>query len=656
MKKLSVIALETGREELMEGLMALGAVEITSQEDKLADDHWKELVALDGNQSDAAGYEAELSSVNQVLEALDRYGTEKKPLFSTRLPVKKEKFKQVLKEREEIQQKVDLILSLLHRMAEVNSAINKAEAGILSLLPWEGWDLPLENKGTIYTDVMIGVLPAGAQVDKLEQVLDEKTRGSILGHLNSDNEQHYISFIGLKEERELAEETLKLFGFTKVQFPDLTDTAAKNIEKYREKLSALQDEKAKLEEAIRAEEGEKDKLRYLYDSLVIARDRADIRNRLLVTGKTFYIEGWVPAIAAESLEKLLGEKGCYYQLEDPEKGEKTPVLLLNGKFSLPFESITRLYALPSSGGLDATPFFSLSFAVFFGLMFSDTAYGIILTLATYLVLKKFRLEGMTYRMIKMFFYCGIATIFWGVMFGGFFGDIITVVAKTFFHKDVVIPAIWFNPMEEPMTLLLFSFALGLVHIYIGMGLKAYLDIKDGRPFDAFCDIGLWYLLLTGGVIWLAGAMGGIGGPGLSAIGKWMTIVGAVGIILTGGRQKKGIGKIIGGFGSLYGVTGYLSDVLSYSRLLALGLATSVIASVVNTMGSLSGGGIKGMIIMVIVGIIGHSYNMAINALGSFVHSCRLEYVEFFGKFYIGGGEAFEPFAQNTKYIEIREDH
>ena len=167
--------------------------------------------------------------------------------------------------------------------------------------------------------------------------------------------------------------------------------------------------------------------------------------------------------------------------------------------------------------------------------------------------------------------------------------------------------------------------------------------------DALFDIGLWYLLLIGLVLF---GVGGSVAVGLATVGKWMSIVGAVGILVTGGRNKKGFGKITGGLGSLYGITSYLSDVLSYSRLLALGLATGVVAKVVNTLGSLAGNGIGGLIVFIIVFLIGNVFNIAINALGAFVHSCRLQYVEFFGKFYTGGGRPFEPFAGKTKFVKI----
>ena len=203
-----------------------------------------------------------------------------------------------------------------------------------------------------------------------------------------------------------------------------------------------------------------------------------------------------------------------------------------------------------------------------------------------------------------------------------------------------------------MKLLIFSLILGGIHIFVGMGVQAYMYIRDGHALDAVLDIGLWYLLLIGLVLF------GIGGnlnDTAVTIGKYMAIVGAVGILLTGGRKKKGLGKITGGLGSLYGITSYLSDVLSYSRLLALGLATGVVAQVINTLGALAGGGVVGSIVLILVFLFGTVFNLAINALGAFVHSCRLQYVEFFGKFYTGGGREFHPFGRKTKYIKILEE-
>jgi len=178
-------------------------------------------------------------------------------------------------------------------------------------------------------------------------------------------------------------------------------------------------------------------------------------------------------------------------------------------------------------------------------------------------------------------------------------------------------------------------------------MKAYMLIRDGHPLDALFDVGFWYMFIIGLILLLLGNMIGLG-----TVGKYLSIIAAVGLVLTQGRSKKGIvSKLISGVLSLYGITGYLSDVLSYSRLLALGLASGVISSVLSILGSMGGDGIVGIILFIVVMIFGHVFNFAINALGSFVHAARLQYVEFFGKFYEGGGEAFNPLMKKNKIYQ-----
>ena len=652
MEKLTVIGLSEDRESLMEELMRLGVVQITSQETKLTDDEWKSMVSMDGNEEAAAKWDAQIARVAQALETIRRYSTSKKPLISTRLAVRQRDFDKVMEREAEIRKKADFITKLSNELTEIKNNKNKVQSTKLSLVPWAAFPLPLEFSGTRSVQAALGVMPAAQDLARFREKLEELAPTTCLEAVGSDNEQHYLFLLYYKGEEEQASEVLRDFGFSRTAFPGVEGTAAENMAACEAQLEELLEKEARLEKAVRAEEHYGPDLEFLHDALIMKRDRARIRSRLLVTKSAFYLEGWVPRMAVDRVEMLLRVKECWYEATVPKKGEETPVLLLNGGFNGPFESITKLYALPASGGIDPTPFFSFFYAIFFGMMLSDAAYGLIIAAATFIIKRKFRLEGMMKQMMTMFFYCGLSTIFWGVMFGGYFGDVITVVAATFFGKDVVVPPLWFNPLEDPMTLLIFSFILGGIQVMVGMALNGYMSIRDGRPLDALFDIGFWYLLLIGLVLFGLGKMVGVVGPAATTVGMWMAIAGAVGILLTGGREKKGIGRLIGGLGSLYGITSYLSDVLSYSRLLALGLATGVISSVMNTLGSLLGGGIGGAILMIVVFVVGHTYNIAINSLGSFVHSCRLQYVEFFGKFYESGGEAFQPFAENTKYIQI----
>ncbi len=306
--------------------------------------------------------------------------------------------------------------------------------------------------------------------------------------------------------------------------------------------------------------------------------------------------------------------------------------------------------MPSSSNIDPTALMAPFYAIFFGLMLADVGYGLIMAVLCFLLLKKFSLEGTMQKMMKLFFYCGLSTAFWGVMFGSWFGDAIPAAAKLIFNSDFTISPVWINPMEQPMTLLVFSFIFGVIHLFTGMAIQAYMLVRDGDTKAAVFDIGFWYGFIIGIALWL---FGNTIIPGSAGIGKWMTIIFAIGLILTQGRSKDNIvGKLISGVLSLYNITSYLSDILSYSRLLALGLATGVVSSVVSILGSMGGRNIFGILLFIVVLLIGHVFNFAINALGAFVHAARLQYVEFFGKFYEGGGESFNPLAKKTKYNKI----
>ena len=298
-------------------------------------------------------------------------------------------------------------------------------------------------------------------------------------------------------------------------------------------------------------------------------------------------------------------------------------------------------------------------------MLSDAAYGAIVSIACGVLILKFprMSEGMK-KSIQLFFWCGLSTLFWGIMFGGYFGEVINVVSRTFFGHEVGIKALWFVPLNNPMKLLIYSMVFGLIHLFTGLGIKGYMCIRDKKYVDFLCDVVLWYVFLFGLILLLipTDIFASIAQvqitfpPVVNAIAKWASILGAVGIVLMSGRANKNFGlRIALGAYDLYNVTGWLSDVLSYSRLLALGLATGVIAQVVNQMGSMGGKSVFGVILFVIVFIIGHVFNIAINLLGAYVHTNRLQYVEFFGKFYEGGGSAFHPFRENTNYADVKEE-
>lgn len=649
MQKVAVIGLEEQKESIMTKLMDFGACELVDQKNKLANEEWSNLVTADDSYTRATELDAKLSRAEAVLNFLEKYDSSREPLFKTRRFMKAETFKKI--DKEQAERDIENVLALEERIRETNEKMNKLDQDEILITPWLGYATPLEMIKTPKAIIHEGIVPEAVNVTDLINDLEE-FGGIVVKLINSDKDFNYIAFICLISQEEEIMALLKQKGFSEVYFKGLKGTAAENLKRIRGEKEALTAELREIEKEAAEKAFLRQSIENYCDVIAVEADKEKIKSKLLKTKKTFYLEGWIPARLVKKAENILESMGCCYEFAEPEEGEEVPILLDNKNFFVPFEAITEMYSLPDYRGFDPTSIFALFYAVFFGMMLSDAGYGIIMAVACLAVMKKFSLEGTTYKMIKLFFYCGISTVFWGAMFGGWFGDFVQVFARTILGKEVAIDPLWFNPLDDPMKLLIFSLALGIIHLFIGMGIKAYMQIKEGKWFDALCDEGFWYFTIVGLLAWLGGSSVS---PSLPQIGMWLTIIGAAGLLLTGGRHNKGIGKITGGLSNIYNITSYMSDILSYARLLALGLATGVIAQVVNTMGSLFGGGVFGLIMLIVIFVFGHTLNIAINALGAFIHSSRLQYVEFFGKFYEDGGEPFNPFRKKTKYIRVEQE-
>lgn len=668
MEKLAVIGLSNTKDRLIADLADLGVVEITERfipgADEIKDPDAPEALEsqaseikksqevfdkVDGDLDFVSTIEGEMSRTDTALDTLKRYSKEKEPLFATKKVINGERLKDLLNRRAEIEGYISSILRLKYRLHMTDEKINKMSSDLASLKPWIVYDVPLDISETKFTNIELGVVPSTVNLDNIKEKFSELELPSDISVVNSDRELIYLAVVMMKEGTDNVLGILKQYGFTQLPFQGFEGRVSDNIEKITKQIDEQKDVRRELEDEVAGYGKMQQDIEFLSDYLTIERDRERIKSKMRVTKRTFNFEGWVPSHLKDGVERILDRYGCHYEYREPLEGEEVPVMIENSAAVTPFEAVTQMYSMPDYKGFDPTKWFAIFYAMFFGIMLSDAGYGLVITIATFVVLKKFELEGMTKKMVKMFMYCGIATVFWGAMFGGWFGDLIPVVADVLFGKKVEIKPIWFNPIDDPTRLLIWSLGFGVVHIFLGMAINAYMLIKRGHFWDAVFDVFSWYVLIIGAIMY--GALGN-SNPMLGKIGLYMAVIGAAVLLLTGGRKNKGFGKVTGGLGALYGITGYVSDILSYSRLLALGLATGVIASVVNTMGSLGGRGIVSFIVLIVVGIVGHSFNMAINILGAFVHSSRLQYIEFFGKFYEDGGEEFDPFRNETKYIRI----
>lgn len=365
--------------------------------------------------------------------------------------------------------------------------------------------------------------------------------------------------------------------------------------------------------------------------------------KIAQTSEVFVIEGYVPQKKSEEMFNILTQRfHLAMSRREASPEENYPVLLENNKFVKPFEEVVSMFSLPKPGeDIDPTALMAPTYAFFFGLMLSDIGYGLVLAILTAFLLWKVKVESRAMRnMCYVLFMGGLMAIVWGAMFGGFFGDLINAMSQ----KKLNFAPLWFNPFDDPTKLMLFSVIFGVIHIFLGMAINMYQLIKRGNAYSAFAEVFPWYLIIGSGFLY-AGFR--------SKIFMYTALLGVFIIVfLSPNPSKNPFKRIMGGLLKLYGVTSFFSDILSYTRILALSLATSVIAMVVNMLASLVGPSLLGIIIAIPILLVGHIMNLALSGLSAYVHTTRLQYVEFFGRFYTGGGEEFKPFKGKTEYVVV----
>ncbi len=664
MQKINLCAMKKNRKRILEAVQAMGVVEVSSWQDEM-----EGFQKMDTS-AQKSQFEKTAATIEQALEILEKYAPEKKGMLASlagREFVSSQTFNKAMQDKNLYLSVANEIVQLEKIMAENHANILKMNTKIDNITPWVSMDIPMNTTGTKNTDVLIGTIEREVTQEQIYEILAANASEADVDVtvISTSRNQTCLVVICLKKDRECVEDALRTEGFARVPFLSRKDPA-KRIEVLKEKIRKLEEETREAEAKMTDLAVNRDDLRLISDYFRIRAEKYRVLGNLAQSENTFFISGYVPEKEAGKVADILENRfDAVVEICDLDEGEESPIQLENNVFSASTEGVVESFGLPKKGEIDPTFIMSFFYVFLFGLMLSDAAYGLIISLACGIVLWKYKgMEEGLKKSLRMFFFCGLSTLFWGLMFGGFFGDLVKVVANTFFHKDMELQAVWFEPLNDPMRLLLYSLLFGIIHLFTGLGIKGYMMIKDGRYLDCLYDVGFWFALLIGLLLLLIPSelFASIAGQTfifpafVNVLAKVLTIIGLVGIILMSGRRKKNPAlRIALGLYDIYGITSWLSDVLSYSRLLALGLATGVIAQVVNSMASMMGDGILGAIFFIVVFIIGHTLNLAINLLGAYVHTNRLQYVEFFGKFYEGGGRPFEPFKQNTKYIRIKED-
>ena len=630
MKKLRLAALGSQQQDLMQALQRLGCVELRPCEPP-------EGFLAPGNEGDGEQRIAALTEQQKKAEAalklLKQYAYQKSGLFPVRDQISEADFFADI--REEAQRACGSILEAAETINQLQGEIYAQRSLRESLALWEPLSLPLEMTETRRTRIRLGSVPVSRGAEELASALAEVSGETDVVPGGADRDREGVMVVYTREQEANLEPVLRSFGFERAPVGGRTGSAGENIAAAREAeenaLREMEEAKAYLQDC-----GQYRRLiRLYYDRLTLELDAVRAEGSLLKTASAFALTGWVDEPSVPALEALLGDFCCAWELSDPEESDTVPIKLKNNALTDPLNMVTEMYSLPDYRNVDPNPLIAPFFCIFFGMMFNDLGYGLVFIIASLIVQKKYKLQGGTRRMIQLVLECGVTTAVFGVITGSFFGDAIPVVAGLL-GREITIPSL-LNPLQDPMTVLILSLVLGVVQILFGMGVKAYILIRDGKPLDALFDVGSWWLLFAGI------AVGALGGP------WWIAIAGVAALVLTQGRAKPTIpGKIVGGIASLYDITSYFSDILSYSRLMALMLAGGIVASIVNVLGSLFGS----VILFIPIFVIGHVFNIGINVIGTYVHAARLQYLEFFGKFYQDGGRPFRPLERKTKYFEI----
>ena len=638
MKKLRICGVSEEQTQLIRQLQLLGSVEIGAPCALTDTQGVQVFCAGDGKSADALlRTSARLTS---ALETLKHYETKKGGLFAAR----PEKTIGELFSDEAYAAALDTAQAVLDaqdarsRLAAEKSRLTAVRE---SFVPWQQLPLPLETLGTQHTRILLGTVPAQTDLEALRARVFEAADEVQLEQISADQQSLYLLVFVHKCAAEAVGAALREAGFALTTFDGVQGTAAENIRRTDEAIAACEQQDAEKLAELTALAAQKPALQLAFDRCTQEISKAQAADRLVHSEKTFCLGGWVPCEDVGKLEALLSGFCCVWELTDPapEEYPDVPVKLKNNKLTWPLNMVTEMYSLPAYDGVDPNPLMAPFFILFYGIMMADMGYGLLMILASIIITKKSRPKGTSGQMFGLMFSCGISTFLMGALTGGFFGDFLPQLVGII-DPDTTFKALpsLFTPLDDTITILIGAMALGFVQIVTGMAISFVEKIKKGQIMDAIWEELTWWIVFAGIACMALG------------VTNIVLYVGLAMVVVGSGWSAKGFGKVTAIFGSVYNhVTGYFGDILSYSRLMTLMLAGSVIASVFNTLGAIPGN----VVFFLLVSVAGNGLNFALNLLSCYVHDLRLQCLEYFGKFYQDGGKPFEPLAINTKYVDIQ---
>ena len=635
MKHLRLLGMESEREALLKAMQDMECVEISSIDG--SEEALKSGFAKPDDKALMSAQEAS-RAYRTALASLDRFAPEKRGMFRKRQGVSRAAFFSAESE-ENARTAAETINKDTRRLGEIESERTKNEALRATLAPWLTVDAPLGGADGALA-VFFGTAGLNVTDDALKALADSQDGLLTWQQASSDRSLRYLLVMCHRSVRERALSALRDLGFSTVSFRGMTGTAKENDKALAENLAALEKERQEIEQRIAGLGGKREALLEASDRAAIALRREEAKSRLVGTDKVFLLEGWLPADRCAEIEKTLEPFTCAIETREPTEDEypQVPVQLKNNKLTRPLNMVTEMYSLPAYGTLDPNPLMAPFFILFYGIMMADMGYGLLMMIASVIISKKYRPKGTSGELFSLLGLCGISTFIMGALTGGFFGDFLTQLVAIVSPGTVFALPKLFDPLDDLTMILIGSMALGMVQIVTGMAISLIEKCKRKKFLDAFFEEITWWIVFIG--------------IALLALGKGAAVlyVGCALVLLGPIVQGKGWGKLTGVFGSLYNhVTGYFGDILSYTRLMALMLAGSVIAQVFNMLAAMPGN----VIAFIIISMLGNAMNFGLNLLGCYVHDLRLQCLEFFNKFYVDGGKPFRPMTLDTEYVDLQ---
>lgn len=666
MKKLRLVGLASEKDGILDALLATGAVEL--KETAEIPDTFRTFDAA--ARGEAASRYARLTSALDFLQVQTRarkslakerketYRPPKKPMFFCRRAVSAADFAAAAEREQEVLGWADRLNEYAAELGTLRSEENALQAAMEGLAPYACFPLPFSaQRESAHVRFLLGTVKEESCLAALAE--HESVALEVLGKSGS------LTVIFCAVHRSAWTEVSALLsnaGYTKCPIAEDRTFAAWKAS-YVARKEEIEARRAEITVAAEQYNAQKADLELLSDHYKFLLEKSDAEEGFSCTATTFVLEGFVPVQSEEKVRRRIEDLTPYTDLtfEEVTPADNPPTLCGNAALVTPFESITNMYSVPNYRERDPNLYVALFYFLFFGMMLSDAGYGLILAIGGFVLLWKMRMEDGMKNLVKVIAFGGISTVVWGVVFGGWLSldpeQLATLNGLGWLGSAVQ----WLKQFQliDPLdsngmiVYLGMSLGLGFVQIMVGMGLKAAAYFKAGQPQNAVFEIFGWYAFFLGLILFAAGTL--LPQPVLRYVGLAVLAAGLLVVLADGFRKGKGFGRITGALGGLYGIVNFLSDILSYSRLFGLGLATGVIGMVINTMISLFWNiPVIGVLFGTAVFVGGHIFNLAINVLGTYVHDARLQYIEFFGRFYEGGGHAFVPLGSNLNYITIKE--